>query len=254
MTKEKKISFLSDLHLFSRRSSAPDMESKIQQLVKRCDTLVLGGDIFDFRWSTQLSVGHAIDDSIQWLQRLIDANTECKFHYLLGNHDCHPDFVQSLQRLSESASQLSWHRHFLRIDDSVFLHGDIVDTPIRQGQSYHEVLDARRLEGELRKPPTKLSHALYDAAVQARVHRLVVQIAKRKEVVLSRLTKYLRSQSFDAQNGINRVYFGHTHRKLISVPYAGMQFYNPGAAIKGLPFEMLKVEQGKPNSEGFFPV
>jgi UDP-2,3-diacylglucosamine hydrolase len=234
--------FVSDLHLFSRRSSAPLLESAIRMAVKRSHTFVLGGDIVDFRWSTQLSRGDAVNDSIQWLKRLLDQNSDCQFHYLLGNHDCHPEFVQALERLSESASHLSWHRHLLRLDHNIFLHGDIVDTRILPGQTHHTSLDAKRLAGELRRPPAKISHTIYDMAVQANVHRLVVKMAKRRDQVLQRLTDYLESQGAGAETGIHHVYFGHTHRKLISIPYAGMHFHNPGAAIKGLPFQMIEVK------------
>ena len=179
MSDEKTSWFVSDLHLFSRRSAAPDLEPLIQAAVRQSHTFVLGGDIFDFRWSTQLSRGEAVFDSIDWLKRLIDINVDCRFHYLLGNHDCHPQFVDALQRLAEDSPQLSWHRHLLRIDQSVFLHGDIVDTRIPPGHSHHAILDARRLKSEQRRPPTRISHTIYDMAVHAQVHRLVVQLAKR---------------------------------------------------------------------------
>ncbi|MBX3420165.1 MAG: metallophosphoesterase [Pirellulaceae bacterium] len=232
--------FVSDLHLFSRRSSAPQFEAAIRAAVQRSHTFILGGDIFDFRWSTQLSRGQAMQDGIAWLRRLIGLNTDCRFHYLLGNHDCHPEFVQSLERLVETTPQLVWHRHKLRIGDSIFLHGDIVDTKVHPGQSHHSVLDSRRLAGELRPPPAKISHALYDVAVQAKVHRLVVHVAKRRELVLRRLATYLKAHDACPATGVQHVYFGHTHRRLISVPYAGMRFHNPGAAIKGLPFQMIE--------------
>lgn len=211
----------------------------MRAMVQQSKRFILGGDIFDFRWCTQVSVGHAVDDSIDWLQRLIEFNTDCKFYYLLGNHDCHPAFVESLDRLSHSIPQLSWHRHFLRLDQNVFLHGDIVDTRVLPGQDFHSVLDAKRLKGELRKPPTQVSHAMYDMAVRARIHRLVVQVAKRPKPVLQRLTHYLEAHSLDRSTGVQNVYFGHTHRKLTDVPHEGIRFHNPGAAIKGLPFEML---------------
>ncbi len=236
--------FVSDLHLFSQRSSAPLWEPTIRSAVMRSDTFVLGGDIFDFRWSTQGSIRHAVADSIDWLQRLIDVNPNCQFHYVLGNHDCHPRFVDALQRTVESVPQLSWHRHWIQLGETVFLHGDIVDTRVGHGESHHDVLDARRLAGEMRRPPNRVSHALYDAAVQMRAHRVIVHLAKRREVVLNRLTQYLLTQNCSKATGVRQVYFGHTHRKLNAVPHAGMLFYNPGAAIKGLPFQMLNVRSG----------
>ena len=43
--------FVSDLHLFSRRSLAPRHEAALHAAAARAHTFVLGGDIFDFRWS-----------------------------------------------------------------------------------------------------------------------------------------------------------------------------------------------------------
>jgi UDP-2,3-diacylglucosamine hydrolase len=232
--------FVSDLHLFSRRSLAWKLEDTFRNAIQQAHTFVLGGDIFDFRWSTQLSLGHAVSDSIEWLQRLMAHNPECNFHYLLGNHDCHPEFVGALSQLEQDSSQFVWHRHLLRIGEVVYLHGDIVDTRVRHGQNYHEVLDAKRLAGDLRAPPTALSHAIYDAAVKARMHRLVVQLAKPKDLVLRRLSRYLESQQLDASTGVSEVYFGHTHRRLNAVPYRDIRYHNPGAAIKGLPFHLIQ--------------
>ncbi len=238
----KKSFFISDLHLFSRRSSAPKWESAFRSSVQQAHTFVLGGDIFDFRWSTQATLDHAIEDSIDWLKRLLDLNPSCNFHYLLGNHDCHPAFVEALQKLADSTAHMVWHRHFLRLDDCVFLHGDIVDARVRIGEDCDEVLDAKRLAGELRDPPNALSHALYDVAVRARVHRLVVQLAKPNEMVLRRLVRYLDKHDLSSATGVNRVYFGHTHRPVNAVLYSGMRFYNPGATIKGLPFNVIETE------------
>lgn len=232
--------FISDLHLFSRRSSAPELESVIQSAVKHSETFVLGGDIFDFRWSTQGSMSRAVEDSVDWLQRLIEVKPDCHFHYLLGNHDCHPEFVEALTRLSEQVPQLVWHRHMMRLGDRVFLHGDIVDTKVRSGEKPHDVLDSRRLIGEMRRPPNRVSHALYDAAIQVRVHRVVAQLAKRHALVLKRLAHYLSEHGETHATGVRDVYFGHTHRSLSSIAYNGMRFHNPGAAIKGLPFQIIE--------------
>lgn len=232
--------FISDLHLFSRRSCAASWEGAFRAAIEQSHTFILGGDIFDFRWSTQESLRHAIDDAQIWLRRLVGLNANCNFHYLLGNHDCHPDFVQSLAELADDSNNFVWHRHFLRIEDCVFLHGDVVDAKVRAGQDFDQILDAKRLAGELRDPPKAISHALYDVAVRARVHRLVVQLAKPKEMVLRRLVRYLELHQLTSETGVSQVYFGHTHRSLNAVPFAGMHFYNPGAAIKGLPFSMIE--------------
>ena len=231
--------FISDLHLLARRSSGPALESRIHQAARQAHTFVLGGDIFDFRWRTQRSFQAAIHESIGWLKRLIENNSACEFYYLLGNHDSSPEFVEQLQQLAAEMPQLAWHRHLLRIDTTIFLHGDIVDRPFRPGEVHHEVLDARRLAGEQRSNPSRISHALYDAVVGVGLHRVAVHVANRKLVVLQRLTEYLQAHDLGAAAGIENVFFGHTHRRLVGVPYGGLRFYNPGAAIKGLKFDLL---------------
>lgn len=238
--KSKKSFFISDLHLFARRSTAPSLEAAIQEAARQSHTFVLGGDIFDFRWSSHRDLEEAIHHSKQWLERLVAANTGCRFYYLLGNHDCHPQFVESLQQMTETFPHMEWHRHYARIDGNVFLHGDIVDTPVRPGIAHHEILDLRRSAKESRRPPHPFSHTLYDAAVKTRMHRVVMTLARRNELVLKRLTRYLESQGEMATTGVENVYFGHTHRQMLAVPFEGMKFHNPGAAIKGLPFRILE--------------
>lgn len=237
---DKKSFFISDLHLFARRSTAPSLDAAIQAAARQSHSFVLGGDIFDFRWSSHRVLEDAIRHSRQWLERLVAENTACRFYYLLGNHDCHPQFVESLQELTETFPHLEWHRHYVRIDQNIFLHGDIVDTPVRPGLPHHEILDARRLAKENRRPPHPFSHTLYDAAVRTRMHRVVMTLARRNELVLKRLTRYLESRGETVASGIENVYFGHTHRQMLAVPFQGMEFHNPGAAIKGLPFRILE--------------
>lgn len=231
--------FVSDLHWLSRRSNAESWLPQIKSAIQQSHTFILGGDIFDFRWRTQRSLDAAMQASRDWLRRLIDTNTACRFHYLLGNHDCHPDFVATLQRLAQEFPQFSWHRHLLRIDNSIFLHGDIVDTPFSNTPDPDRLLDARRLAGEERPPPNLFSHVMYDAAVKARLHRLVVRFAKPRWQVLERLTRYLQAHGHTPDSGLEHVYFGHTHRRLDQFQYEGLTFSNPGAAIKGLPFQPL---------------
>lgn len=231
--------FLSDLHLFSRRSIAPHLHHQIVTAAQNAHLLILGGDIFDFRWSTHPTLDSSVYQSIDWLNELISVNPSCRFHYLLGNHDCHPNFIKALGQLSQTQPQFAWHSHYLRIDETIFLHGDVIDLRLRAGQEFHQVLDSKRLSGELRDPPKPLSHTIYDMAVRARVHRMVMQLAKPNELVVRRLLKYLRSQKQTLDTGVSRVYFGHTHRRMDGFRREGMQFFNPGAAIKGLPFHLL---------------
>ncbi len=237
---DPKAYFLSDLHLFARRSSATAMDAAIIRAVQQAHTFILGGDIFDFRWSEFPSLDKSVEASMRWLDRLISINPNCRFHYLLGNHDAHPKFVSALDQFSEQEPRLQWHRHVLRINHCVFLHGDIVDTRIKLGQDHHEVLDAKRLAGEERRPPRQISHNLYDAVVKVGLHRVATQVAQRQNSVLRRVAGYLANIGLGTETGVREVYFGHIHRVLDNIPYAGMNFHNPGASIKGLDFRIIE--------------
>lgn len=239
MTSSTSALFLSDLHLLSRRSSAPRLDAMIRKAVGEAPIAILGGDIFDFRWSTHPNLEQSIARSMDWLEQLVSSETHCQFHYLLGNHDSNPEFVAALDRLSRQLPRLQWHRHLLRLDHSVFLHGDVVDAPLGNHADPHPALDAWRSAADERPQPHPVSHALYEAVVRTRAHRLVVRLAKRPRTVLDRVARYLANQGLHPGTGIEDVYFGHTHRQMQGVGHAGMSFYNPGAAIRGLPFQIL---------------
>jgi UDP-2,3-diacylglucosamine hydrolase len=239
MSKLTESYFVSDLHLHSRRSSGDLTQATIDNAVLRSHTFILGGDIFDFRWRTQATLEHSIDESIDWLRRLIALNRQCNFHYLLGNHDANPHFIKALSNLCESEGHLVWHPHYLRLGDCAFLHGDIVDAPVRPGQSHHDILDRKRRVAEERLPPSPVRHQAYDWVVRVRLHKLVVQVAKRNRTIMSRILNYLNDIQCGPGQGVHDVYFGHTHRGLDNARFRGVHFHNPGAAIKGLPFRIV---------------
>ncbi len=249
-----KAHFVSDLHLLANRSSGPVVQRAIDAAIAQSHTFILGGDIFDFRWSAYRSHAASIEQSMRYLEGLLSVNPECEFHYILGNHDALPGFTKRLEQLAESNPRLHWHPHLLRLGSSVFLHGDIIDSKIPLEADFHELLDARRLRGEERSLPHPLQHSLYDVAVQARIHRLVANIANSHRKVLTQVGDYLSWAKQDRSAGVKQVYFGHTHRPVDRLVYSGLEFHNPGAAIKGLPFRIVPVDLPKGLSPEVLPV
>jgi len=237
-----KAHFISDLHLLANRSTGPMLQRAIDEAILQSHTFILGGDIFDFRWSSYRSHEQSIEQSIRYLKNLLAVNPECQFHYILGNHDALPGFTQRLEELAGSNPKLRWHPHFLRLGSSVFLHGDIIDSKIPLEADFHELLDARRLRSEERALPHPLQHSLYDAAVQTRIHRVVAHFANSNRKVMTQVADYLSWAKQDRAAGVEQVYFGHTHRPVDRLRYSGLEFHNPGAAIKGLPFRILPVD------------
>src|SRR5256885_311664 len=79
--------FLSDLHLLSRRSRADLHVPAIHAAAGRANAFILGGDIFDFRWSTLPSADEAVKHAIRWLDDLVASHPRCEFHFIQGYHD-----------------------------------------------------------------------------------------------------------------------------------------------------------------------
>ncbi|MBX3438851.1 MAG: hypothetical protein KF861_15270, partial [Planctomycetaceae bacterium] len=62
--------FVSDLHLFANRSRADRYLEAIERAADAADLCILGGDIFDFRWSTLPSTEATVESAVAWLRAL----------------------------------------------------------------------------------------------------------------------------------------------------------------------------------------
>src|SRR6188508_2827878 len=113
--------FVSDLHLYSRRSQAPRYVATIQAAAARADTFVLGGDIFDFRWSTLPTADETVRHAIRWLDDLVGSHPTCDFHFVQGNHDCNRRFVSALETYGATRPNLALHPFVFRQGKNVFL-------------------------------------------------------------------------------------------------------------------------------------
>jgi UDP-2,3-diacylglucosamine hydrolase len=217
------------------------MQQAIESAVVDSDAFILGGDIFDFRWSQYSSHEETAEQGLRWLQDLVSLNPHCDFHYILGNHDANPELIHRLTGLAQRKSRFQVHPHLLRLEDSVFLHGDIIDANLPLNEQFHTALDQRRHRGEQRRRPPWIQHAMYDAVVKTRIHRWVAHAANTNPRVLDRVARYLAWAGFDQDAGVQHVYFGHTHRPLHRVPFAGLHFSNPGASIYGMDCKILTI-------------
>jgi UDP-2,3-diacylglucosamine hydrolase len=230
--------FVSDLHMFSRRSLAPRHEAAIQRTAARSRTFVLGGDIFDFRWSILPSLERTIEAAIEWLGELTDRNPHCDFHFVMGNHDYNGSFMAALSKLAQRTSNLQWHPTHLRLGQSLFLHGDIADKP----RLCHEKLLRRRQRFWDDEPAQgRLANSVYDWVIKARLHHLAKLVHRHKRVT-TRLLHYVDRIGHGAESGLRHVYFGHTHYAMSDYERGGILFHNGGAPIHGLDFRIVPVE------------
>lgn len=227
--------FVSDLHLFSRRSHAHLLADDLFRAAAGARTFVLGGDIFDFRWTTLPSVAGTVDAAVDWLRQLTEPHPECRFYFLQGNHDAHPLFTRELAQFCATAPNVAWHPFFVRLGQSLFLHGDAAEAPAMD----HARLHAYRARWSRDRKHGRMANSLYDAAVAARLHRAIGAAAHPTRRVVGRLAAYAARMGHDAESGLRHVYFGHTHAALADYQHAGLTFHNGGAPIRGLHFRIV---------------
>jgi len=229
--------FVSDLHLFANRSNAHRYLEEIARAASRAEAFVLGGDTFDFRWA-RIPPLRAAELAARWLDELTSRCRRCHFHLVLGNHDYHQVLIDRLARLEKQIFNLSWHRYYVRLGASVFLHGDVAERRMDArmlAEAREQWLDRRRRGPFLSK--------LYDVVVLTRLHKPVPHLVFSKRIVVRRVLKYLESIGQGPHDGVRDVYFGHTHKKLLNYHYRGLTFHNGGAGIKGIKFRIIEARR-----------
>ena len=233
----RRIAFISDLHLFSRRCNAHEHEERIEQAVSWGEMCVWGGDLFDFRWSQErrgdVTVGRAID----WLERWYDRHPDTTFVFLAGNHDAHRPFADALRRWARDRERFHDGLECLRVRDTLLVHGDVIE-----GNGSHEAFTRYRTRWSGKPTAGALQNQAYEMAVAARVHKAVASAAHRKRNTCLRLLRWMHDQPDDAIRGVRRVVFGHTHRLITGLRVDGIRFYNGGAAIRHVPFSPVMIE------------
>jgi UDP-2,3-diacylglucosamine pyrophosphatase LpxH len=216
--------FVSDLHLFSPRSAAGMIPEQLSQIAAGDQCIVLGGDIFDFRWSIRGSHDLTLAAAIEWLHELLEQTGEAQIRFVPGNHDCHPQFLELLTKLSSCERRFGWHEHHFQLGDALFLHGDVLDArgslANYRSRFHHE------------QPQTDMKHRLYDVVVGLRLHKLVPLLRHRPEITCRRLRQLIDALPPASTTPFERVFFGHTHAPVFGFESQNVRYFNPGAALK----------------------
>jgi UDP-2,3-diacylglucosamine pyrophosphatase LpxH len=226
------IAFISDLHLFTSRSTAERHREYMVEAATSADLVVFGGDLFDFRWSRMGDHRSTAAAAVAWLDRFIEQVGEKDYVYLYGNHDGDAQLRSKLTSWSAQRDNVHLAGDLLRIGDTALLHGDAIEghVDVAHFERYRD-----RWAGKPQATPAQ-SRA-YDAAISTGAHRLVAALAHRRRRTFNRLKIYLEHQHCGPSEGIRRVVFGHTHRYVPGLSYGGLRFFNPGATIRGVPFQ-----------------
>lgn len=228
-----RVCFVSDLHLFSRRSTAEAHREALVLAARQADECVLGGDIFDFRWSTVGSAEATANAAMRWLEDLLDDLDGTRLHFLLGNHDDHPLLHERLPDLASRGPQFAWSRYYHRWGDTLFLHGDVADRTMTAA-----CLEQKR-NAFAHGSRSPLQHRLYDVAVRARLHTLAPPAVYPRKRVARRILSYMRQIGQGPEVGVEHVCFGHTHRPVDHFRLENVTFHNCGAPIGNGQFRIV---------------
>lgn len=234
---DKRVSTVSDLHLFCRRSEAESHMHAIEDAASKADVFVLNGDTFDFRWSTIGDTAETTRAGIRWLETLTNQAPDCYFHFILGNHDHVQVFIDELHELAERTPNLAWDPYYVKVGDMLFLHGDVANKKMKG-----EDLKRYREQWLYEESRGELVNSIYDVAFKAGIHRALSRFAFPTSVVVDRLQHYLDDIGEGVGSATDRVYFGHTHSAVDDYLHRGQRFFNSGAPMPGLDFSILNTK------------
>lgn len=199
--------------------------------------IMLGGDIFDFRWAEHTSHHQTLDAIRSWLEQLFTRYPDARVAYVLGNHDSHPEMFPLLNDLSRAYSRFVWDPVWVRLGDCLFCHGDMLDAGGGGAK-----LATYRQQFHHERPASRMAHRAYDAAVAIRLHRAIPTLRHRPLATCQRLAAYLWLENIPQMSEITRVFFGHTHMPVDGYRIEKLTFFNPGASLKHLPFHPINFE------------
>ena len=224
--------FISDLHLLSTRSVGARLWQDFRGELLRCNLLVLGGDIFDFRWSRHEELTHSLSEVSNWLEDLLEQYPNLRVAYVLGNHDCLLSSQPEFHRFSNTFSQFTWEEHQFGIGDQLFLHGDILDA----GYNLTQLSDYRQRFIDDRRTRGRLANRLYDAVIATRLHRFPSRVLHPPWLVARKLSRFLEGNLSFQLNNLNQIYMGHTHLPFQGESFQQQTFFNAGSGIRHLQF------------------
>ncbi len=228
---------VSDLHMFCRRSQWRDHLPAMHSVAASADLFVFNGDTVDFKWTNLRGTRETVDKAIAFLQDFAERYPNCQFHVNLGNHDHMQPFMDALDVLSAKVVNLTWHPYYLRVGNTVFIHGDAANRKMDQFGLQRYRAGWQRHKNKKQGP---FKNSVYDAAFQARAHVAVSRVLFTPKRTMKRLNAYLEDIGHGREDGVERVYFGHTHVPVAGRQYRGLIFHNGGAPMKGIPFTLLK--------------
>ncbi|MBI2431495.1 MAG: metallophosphoesterase [Candidatus Hydrogenedentes bacterium] len=233
----KTVYVVSDLHMFCRRSQWEKHLDAIHEAATVADMFIFNGDTVDFKWSCFSTVSQTVLHAVRFFRELATKYPRCNFHVNLGNHDHVQPFIFALDALAREVDNFSWHPYYLRINNTIFLHGDVANRKM----SHHQLERYRRRWDAYRnRRQGQIKNRVYDAAFRAGAHVAISKLAFPHRRTVKRVVAYLEDIGHASTHGVEQVYFGHTHVPISGYQYGGVVFHNGGAPMEGIGFQLLK--------------
>lgn len=231
---------ISDLHLFARRSDGEACFASLRGRLQEADTLVLNGDVFDFRWSRFPTAADTARAARRWLEGVLAAFPGCAVHYVLGNHDCLATFEPHLADLASRSPRFTWHPEWCRLGRAMFVHGDCAQR-LLDADGFRAYRAA--WQSDHRRGP-ELAATAYQWADRLGITRLVHAWEFPRRETIRRVSHYLDHACPDWRSATTDCYFGHTHLPFAHEEFRGIRFHNTGSAIRGAPFHPCRFDSG----------
>ena len=229
-----RVAFISDLHLFTSRTTAARWRPRMAAAIADADVCIWGGDLFDLRWST-MSVERSVAAAIDYLRDWCDEFPKPRFVYLRGNHDAHEPLEQAIAESFADDQRWLHLGESVRIGSAIFVHGDVIERDRRD-----DGFTRYRRRWRSKPPAPRWRHGVYNHAVRMRLHRMAAGAAHRHDRTCRRLLRWLDRVGVDRAN-VRDLAFGHTHRVIRGRWVDGVRFHNGGAAIRHVPFEPVRL-------------
>ena len=239
---------VSDLHLFTNRTTVYEYMPAIRKAADTCRVFIFNGDIFDFHWSFHTGFVAAVKAAEQWIFALASQHPYTRFVFLLGNHDSIAEYSATLDKLSHANHNIEWSPNWYRINDKLFLHGDVYHAGSDIGR-----LAAYRKRCNLKLRRSRLRHACYWAFARSGLPQIFLLMVNRKTCA-RQILAYLSQELGDEMHQVREVFFGHIHTTFTNFEYQNVLFHNTGSATKGARLSVLRFALHRVNPDFGEPV
>ncbi|MFW6152535.1 MAG: metallophosphoesterase [Verrucomicrobiota bacterium] len=234
---------VSDLHLFTNRTTVHEHMPEIGVAADESEVFIFNGDIFDFQWSLYDGFRPSVHAAEKWIRQLAQRHPKTRLVFMLGNHDSIPEYISLLERLSRENPLIQWREQWYRLEDKIFLHGDIYHAePGQTGiREFRQKCNAKLRHSRFR-------HSCYWAFARSGLPAFFLLFV-RKKTCARRIWTYLASELGSDLDKVNHVYFGHVHTTFTNFCYRNLLFHNTGSATKGARLTVMRFTVGYANQD-----